>query len=498
MVLSTVALTFVLCLFGTIGNCSCTNQLSSLIDSFAPCVLHIVNFNEDYFFYTSLLPVILTVVKKNRITRSRARTYRRKYVFCVANILLFPEHHLKITGTKIAPKEAPETLEWIDEIITKTSPLYRDDDRRSSVWCLEQHFLLIFSIKNPNFWAPAMRHGKINQVARFFIFQIIRVHTTWESTSKRGIFIINQISHVCALCSKTRTLAIKFPSSFLVSGNMTQFITKSLLKLFENEITGGGRNIFVTIGNLNYENHLQGSFLRRDFEYPSYLTNQKQYSLHNISLFLVDQPELKINEIIEILLFEGMDYTNASKFNHIMDNYEVTEFPMIHPHQRPSIRFQDTRRDRINFNKAFVMINDYSFNFITCDGSEVSLQKESLQFSRVLAPYSQLVWIVWGLQFIGFVFFLGLLLNKLHSRKCTTCRRKHESLLHSFAFSMQYTISSSLENGTELQLTSLPTKYKVPVYLTLCGWLLALILFNNVYKGVLTSDEVIQAPVTSK
>jgi len=65
---------------------------------------------------------------------------------------------------------------------------------------------------------------------------------------------------------------------------------------------------------------------------------------------------------------------------------------------------------------------------------------------------------------------------------------------------VQLTISSVLENGRNLKIPnlSISKKYKSAVYLTLYGWLLGLFSFNNVYKGVFTSDELIQSPVTSK
>jgi len=402
MILYTAALEIILFLIDKVVYCSNSNQISSLIESFSPCIVHILNFNEGYIVYSSALPVILTVFKTNTtssIERPPPRTYRRKYVFCAANIILFPEMHLtKSKGNDTVSQEDTDVLhnpKWIDDLIVKTSPLYRDDEPRNSKPCIEQHFLLIVSTKkDPNFWAPAMRYGKISQLGRFFILQILQTkeHTKWDLIiSKQEVYQITQISFICMLCSK---LALKLsPSSYQETKNKSASISN--LESFENEITHGGRKIFIVIGNLQFANQVQGSFIRRDYKFqnPSYLIDSKLTGFP--TPFNIHTSELRINEIIEILLFEALDYTNASTFHDSLENYQITKFPAMSPPRRPYIRFQDTRKDKINFNKAVVMMNDDSFNFITCDGTQLSFRSKSSQFSRIFAPYTQLVWIVW-------------------------------------------------------------------------------------------------------
>jgi len=502
-------------LFVNVVYCSQINQIPTLIESFSPCIVHILNFDQAYIFKSSVLPVILTTIFKKGtsiIKSSPPRTFRRKYVLCVANILLFPELHTKFTGTDIIASEQSTdkllNLEWIDDLIIKTSPLYRDEEKRDANSCIEQHFLLVFTIKDPNFWAKGIRYGKISQVARLFIFQIaqMQVHTKWNLImSKPEVYIIHQISFICFLCSKTGLLLIKLSSSaaYLLSGNTTanKTISKSHLECFENEMTDGGRKIFIVIGNLNFVNHLFAASFGKEFEYPSYLISSK--GKHSTPApFTIHNTTFKINEVMEILLFESLDYTNDSKFHQNLESYQVSEYPGIHPRMRPNIRFQDTRRDKVNFNKAFVMMNDHSFNFITCDGTQISFGTRGIHLSRSFAPYTKSVWIAGSLVLIGFTFFLAILLNNSNSRNCKTRRfnrRRNELFLISLTLSLQLTISSLLENGNDFNLTRyLTSKYRLTIYLTLCGWLLGLFLFNNVYKGVLTSDEVIQAPVTSK
>jgi len=67
----------------------------------------------------------------------------RKFVLCAANIILFPELHTQFTGKDVTSEDTDDlhTREWIDDLVPKTSPVYRDYETSNRHWSLEQLIL---------------------------------------------------------------------------------------------------------------------------------------------------------------------------------------------------------------------------------------------------------------------------------------------------------------------------------------------------------------------
>jgi hypothetical protein len=484
------------------------HKVSPVFESFSECMVNILHFKIDHYTPQLKVPVILSSVKFSSKS-IRARVYPRRYIFCVCNVILFPSWRSRIFEryrnrndiNVNSKKELQNRFGWISLLLSKTAPVHKVPDNTSEIPIyFEQHFLLLFTTteKESKRWILEISCDRISQHARSFVFQLIL--PTHPKGLKQQILrlvppFISQVTYVCVYCSKSDfSVAIQLLSPLMPSTNAKFGVTKSYLEKAECIITGGGLKIFI-----NFSNPKRSYIL--PMEYVEYLIDSKAQRIPTLSPFIENKDAygaaLGLHEVMNILLFDRMNYTEDNYFDHIRQysrrSYKAGRNQKF---RRVIIAFQDTRNDKMSFSKAVTIVDSQTFNFITCDGTEIRSSDKFVNLGRYISPYEGVVWLAMT---IGAVAVAGTMTVFSSLIQDYEANRRYFSKL---AFNFQLILSSILENGTDFYFGKFFAQYtrrmQSMTYAILGGWLLSLALFNNVYKGVLTADELIKPELLSQ
>lgn len=169
--------------------------------------------------------------------------------------------------------------------------------------------------------------------------------------------------------------------------------------------------------------------------------------------------------------------------------------------KRPSIEFEEIQVERNNYKKAFVVVDDITFNFITCDSVTVDSSRLSYAANIIFfySPFEVWIWVT----------TLGLLISiptilwiVAYKAEVSASRYLHRNKFKSFVFNLHLSVANLLENGKSLHLqqflNEMPPLFGSVAYSLLSSWLIYLFFNNNLYKGVLTSSEIVLNPITTK
>jgi len=444
-------------------------QLNTILESFSDCLINLINFNNLIFTQMYSTPVILTDGQK-----TIPKIHLRRFSFCTVNLFLFPEDRNR---TKF-----PKSL-WIPSALTRTGPHYQEDDVESTtdnkfLTYLEPHYLLIISTSLPSKSIKDLMRFNTNSHSTIYVFQVSKGLNDY----KKPDYHIKTITYICKFCHSRFFVETVLP----IPTNL--MLIKSYLDEMEKRITGHGSYIYVQFGPQKGD--------KSSLKFKDYLVDSKKGVLKTLNPFGKNvngtDVQLDIQKIVQIILFQtfniGINLSDSLGLNDFKVSYHKPIF-----NRRPRINFQDSRREKLLFQRSYTIVDKVTFNFITCDGVIIPSRQNLVDLTRLLSPLDSMIWL---LVLSGLIVIPGVALQFTRLLQ----KQSGEELSYGFYFNLVF--GSLLENGRDLniqkQFLMLPGTLASTVYVVLAAWLAFLFLVSNLYKGVLTSDEMSHEHVESK
>jgi len=279
----------------------------------------------------------------------------------------------------------------------------------------------------------------------------------------------------------------------LTRNNIKNSIAKKSLDLAAAFVTQNGSKLYF-----------QFSHYRKNLNYPHYMYDLKFGKLRPLSPFTINVDGkgkmLRMLEMSEILLFDCTNLTGT--VDHLRNHKYIKILftnSQFQSHFRPIIQQNDPRFIRYFFPQTFTITQSYSFNFLTCDGVfRRSIGKINNFLMFYFTPFDFQVWSVLLCLLITLTLMMTCFVRFANKLRSIT----QHKYLSDVWFNLELVVSSLYENGRDFDIQRYFKSNKQllqgPLYLLLAGLTLSLIVFNNVYKGILTSNELVQFPLEVK
>lgn len=462
-------------------------QIVELISSCHDCFINIINFQDvdrssRFLQEIHLKPGARPFLLNNGLEFLTRLVFYRAKGFHVVNLLVFPEQR---------DRSRLGDTRWIPLVLYRTAPRYghcKNCSSESSVFTnqqlLEKHHLLIVTRKKSRMWYFDLKSYRADFVQSIFIFHL---------TPKTGIV---SHSYICQYCLTQGFMDVQIP---VLPANFRN--TLHYLNEIEMKVYGYGSRSCIDLKShgsfklLHVENRGRSDTLANITISP--FKQNSRLILENIAMiFLRESLNLKsLHEIQDELMTNWGWNATAFRFK-VPDNYID---------KRPSIEFKELRSElTANYKSQFIVATDISFDFITCDGVTTDSYTNTF-YSDILiffSPFGCWVWIVTLFLLLFIPALIGAIANWTQSLS-VSLRCLPPSKLRSFSFNFHLSLSSLLENGSDLNLTKymdpiIPKQFSSVAYCLFSTWLIYLFFHNNLYKGVLTSVEIVLPPPTSK
>jgi len=440
--------------------------ISDVIETFSSCLVVQLNLNPTLSYPPTQIPSILA-----NGTRHLSRPHMRKSFFCVSYFVLFPEFQVLTNTSKVS------SMYWINQYLLKVGVIFKTVQAvnvNNRPYLLEPHYILIVSSKPYTTWTESFAYSadRVRFCSSLYLFHTVE---TLQGLTNHDHPQIIKAYYFCKHCAMFHFILFRIPFP-----PQNKSVSKSYLDQQETYLYQDGRQVHVQFGIIKFYQSTKSIYKRHMINFKKNPAKLSPFA-----------PKSRLNmiKITEILLFQGLDHKNSSE---LYSNYSYRFFSLRRPQGfrifvprlRPIINYQDPHLDKSSFQLSFTLVNRLSFNFITCDG--IKLFKNTPAMDRIVNSISFQVWLVilFGMIIPPILFTLLSRVNELSSR----------TQFGSILFNLQLFIAILFENGSDLNIQRHLKSYKhffpTIVYFNLAGWLLALIILNNVYKGILTSDEV--------